>query len=231
MKRAEDSWKVLSEALNKIMRHCHPGRAPRTGDPFKGLIRVILSQNTSYYNEARAYEQLERAIGVEPRRLAEASVEEIASAIRPAGMHNIRAKAIKRLSEIVVSRYDGDISVILIKGLQEAREELIRLPGVGRKSADVVLLFEANKPVMPVDRHIFRIAERLGFVSGNQDYERVRSTLESIIPKDKLEIGHLSLIEFGRRICRARFPLCGSCFIAESCPSAKHGKDKENRIR
>ncbi|MBS7638495.1 endonuclease III [Candidatus Bathyarchaeota archaeon] len=190
---------------------------------------MILSQNTSYSNEARAYEQLERTIGVEPRRLAEAGVEEIASAIRPAGMHNIRAKVIKRLSEIVVSKYNGDLSRILIKELQEAREELIRLPGVGRKSADVVLLFEANKPVMPVDRHIFRIAERLGLVSGNQDYERVRSILESIIPREELEIGHLSLIDFGRRICRTRLPLCGSCFIAESCPSAKLGKVKGSR--
>lgn len=224
---------MLSEALKRIMQQYHPGRSPRTGDPFKGLIRVILSQNTGYSNEARAYEQLEKTIGVEPRRLAEASVEEIASAIRPAGMHNIRGKVIKRLSEIVVSRYNGDISEILIKELQEAREELIRLPGVGRKSADVVLLFEANKPVMPVDRHIFRIAERLGLVSGNQDYERVRSILESIIPKEELEIGHISFIEFGRRICRARTPLCGSCFIAESCPSAKlgKGKGKQNRIQ
>jgi endonuclease-3 len=203
------------------MERYHPKGSPRTGDPFRGLVRVILSQNTSYVNEARAYEQLERKIGVEPRRLAEASVADIASAIRPAGMHNIRAEVIKRLSEILVSRYDGDLWKILRKEMGEAREELINLPGVGRKTADVVLLFEANKPVMPIDRHIFRIAKRLGIITGRPDYERTRLVLESMIPGDKLELGHLSLIEFGRRICRARSPLCGSCPIAEICPSAR----------
>ncbi len=180
-----------------------------------------MSQNTSYVNESKAYEQLERLIGVEPRRLAEASIGEIGSAIRPAGMHNIRAKALKALSEIVVTRYDGDISGILKKELGEAREELIRLPGVGRKSADVVLLFEANKPVMPIDRHIFRISKRLGLVEGKADYEEIREALESTIPKDKLEMGHLSLIEFGRRICRARAPLCNRCPLTDICPSSK----------
>lgn len=211
---------MLSEALTRIMKFYKPIGDSRTGDPFRGLIRVILSQNTSSFNEARAYEQLERVLGVEPRRLAEASVEEIASAIRPAGMHNIRAKVIKRLSEIIVSNYDGDLSRILRKELREAREELLRFPGIGRKSADVVLLFEADKPVMPVDRHILRIAKRLGLVSGRGDYERVRETLESMIPSDKLMLGHLSLIEFGREICRARTPLCGNCCIADICPSA-----------
>jgi endonuclease-3 len=218
---------MISEALARIMERYPPRGSPRTGDPFRGLVRVILSQNTSYVNEARAYEQLERRIGVEPRRLAEASVEDIASAIRPAGMHNIRAEVIKRLSEVLLSRYDGDLWKILRKEVGEAREELINLPGVGRKTADVLLLFEANRPVMPIDRHIFRIAKRLGLVTGKPDYERTRLVLESMIPSDKLEHGHLSLIEFGRRICRARAPLCGSCPLADICPSAEpKGEDE-----
>lgn len=188
------------------------------GDPFKGLIRTILSQNTSRRNTQTAYQQLELLIGVEPRKLAEASLEKIAEAIRPAGMHHQRAETLKRVAEFVLKRYRGSLRPLLERPYEEARRELIALPGVGRKTADVVLLFEGGMGVLPIDRHIQRIAIRLGLVPKRADYDEVRRILEEASSPERYLDLHLNLIRLGREICKARSPLCDICFLLDLCP-------------
>ena len=192
-------------------------------DPFRVLVRTILSQNTSYKNELRAFRALEAKIGVEPRALAEADVDAIAEAIRPAGQHRQRAPRIKAVAREVLERYGGDLwPLIRDKPLQEAREELMRLPGVGRKTADIVLLFCARRPVFPVDRHIARIIARLGLAGPKPGYEEVRSLVEQALSEPgNLLFAHLALIRLGREVCRARKPLCASCPLADLCETAK----------
>ena len=211
MERVEE---IVSRVLNRY-GVIHP---PRIGDPFKGLIRTILSQNTSRANTQTAYRRLESLIGVEPRRLAEASIEEIAEAIRPAGMHRQRAGVIKRVAELVLRRYGGDLKPLLDRPYEEARRLLMELPGVGRKTADVVLLFEGGFRVLPIDRHIHRIAVRLGLVPRGADYDEVRRTLEAAASPERYLDLHLALIRFGREICRARRPRCDACFLSDLCP-------------
>jgi endonuclease III len=103
--------------------------------------------------------------------------------------------------------------------MKEARNALIQFPGVGPKTADVVLLFSANQPTIPVDTHVDRVAKRLGFVPSNSGYEAVRQNLQSLFePRDYLMV-HLLLIAHGRKYCRARHPLCDECPISAYCPS------------
>jgi endonuclease-3 len=103
--------------------------------------------------------------------------------------------------------------------LEDARKALLQLQGVGPKTADVVLLFAAKQPMIPVDTHVNRVAKRLGLAPANGDYETVRGHLQALfIPADYLLV-HLLLIAHGRKYCKARRPLCGDCPINALCPS------------
>jgi endonuclease-3 len=157
-------------------------------------------------------------VGVEPKALSGASEAKIADAIRPAGMYNQRSQTIKLVSEKVLELHDGDLSVVISKTYDDARKELMNLPGVGKKTADVVLLFNAGKHVLPIDRHITRIAKRLELVPYNADYDTIRLTLQKVtIPANYLDT-HIKLIQFGRDVCRALNPKCQKCLLNDICP-------------
>ena len=216
MERAE-------EILRRLLSHYERTWRPSSGDPFRSLIRIILSQNTNYKNEATAYRRLDEMVGVEPLKLASSSTEDIAEAIRPAGMYNQRSRVIKGVAEIVLDRYGGDLDPVLQKPHEEAREELMTLPGVGPKTADVLLMFDAGKAIIPVDRHIFRITKRLGLVPERAPYDQVRMALESAAPPGRHEDAHVFLIRFGREVCKAQRPRCPKCFLNDLCPFPSSG--------
>lgn len=202
---------------------------PSGGDVFKSLIRTILSQNTNWRNEETAYRRLEESVGVTPRNLSRASQSDIANAIRPAGMYNQRSRTIKQVSEKVLELYDGDLSEVVAKPYPEAREALMSLPGVGEKTADVVLLFNAGKDVLPVDRHIARIAKRLELVPSNAGYDTIRLTFEDATTPNKFLDTHIKLIQFGRDVCRALNPKCHECPLNDVCPYPKRAENEHKQ--
>ncbi len=208
---------AVKEILQRLTNHYKSRWRPSEEDPFKALIRTILSQNTNFRNEANAFDRLDRELGVTPESLAKANLADIIECIHVAGLFRVKAPRIKQIAEITRKKYCGDLRKILCKPLEEARKELMALPGVGMKTADVVLLFNARKPVIPVDRHIFRVTKRLGIVQANAAYEDVRKTLEEFIPSEKYEDAHVLLIQFGRDYCRAMKPRCTVCFLNDLC--------------
>jgi len=215
--------KLAEEAVSRILVHYGRLRAPRRGDPFKSLVRTILSQNTNYKNEETAYTRLEEMVGVTPSTLSEASLEKIAEAIRPAGMYNQRSLTLKKVANAVIREYRGDLAPVVEKPYEEAREELMRLPGVGQKTADVVLLFNTGRGVIPVDRHINRISKRLALVPEKACYDDVRRELEGAMNQENYLNIHVGLIQFGRDTCRALGPKCDECFLVDLCSYPKKG--------
>jgi len=209
------------EALRRLLDHYERRWRPSTGDPFRSLVRTILSQNTNYKNEAKAYQRLEDIVGVTPENLADTTVEVIADAIRPAGMYNQRGRTLQAVASVVMDHYGGDIGPILDKPYPDAREELMALPGVGPKTADVLLMFDAGKEVIPVDHHIFRITRRLRLVREKASYDEVRLALEAAAPPGRHEDVHVLLIRFGREVCRSQSPRCQECFLRDLCPYPK----------
>jgi endonuclease-3 len=205
------------EALSRVLQASNKAWTPSQVDPFKTLIRTILSQNTNWRNEDTAYKRLEELIGVTPQKLASAPLNDIAEAIKPSGMYNIRSRVIKQVSEQVLDRFGGDLTPTVSKPYSEAREALMTLPGVGEKTADVVLLFNAGKSVIPVDRHIARISKKLELVPASASYDTIRNTLEkATLPETYLDT-HIKLIQFGRDTCRAQNPRCGVCTLRDIC--------------
>jgi len=187
-------------------------------DPFETLIITIISQNTADVNTQRAFEVLSKRFEITPQTLMNADTNQIENCLRVAGLYQAKAKAIRAASKIIVERFGGSLAPVLSLPLDEARKALIELPGVGPKTADVVLLFSANQHTIPVDTHVNRVSKRLGFATEGDNYEAVRTSLQRLFaPKDYLAV-HLLLIAHGRKTCKARHPLCHKCPIYDYCP-------------
>ncbi|MCK4439920.1 endonuclease III, partial [Candidatus Bathyarchaeota archaeon] len=168
-----------------------------------------------------AFENLSKQFEITPEALANAEMNKIEESLKVAGLYRNKAKTIKQVSKIIMQKFHGDLTPILSMPFEEARKTLIQLPGVGPKTADVVLLFCAEKPTIPIDTHVNRISKRLGLAPKNGDYEAIRKSLQTLYdPKDYLA-AHILMILLGRRYCKARDPLCKRCPINMFCPSRK----------
>jgi endonuclease-3 len=190
-------------------------------DPFKTLIVTVISQNTADRNTAKAFENLSKRFEITPEALANAKKSQIEECLKVAGLYRNKARTIKQLSKIIHEKFHDNLRLILSLPFEEARKTLLQLPGVGPKTADVVLLFCAEKPTIPVDTHVNRVAKRLGLAPAKGNYEAIRKSLQSLYnPKDYLAV-HILLISLGRKYCKARNPLCNQCPVNTLCPSKK----------
>ncbi|MCX8171713.1 MAG: endonuclease III [Candidatus Bathyarchaeota archaeon] len=190
-------------------------------DPFKVLVRTIISQSTSEKNTQKAFENLSAKIPVTPKSLAEADVRFIEESLRCAGLYRNKSIVIKEMSKIIVEVFGGSLNFIYSLPLSEAREKLMSLPGVGPKTADIVLLFCAGKPVLPVDTHVQRVSKRLGLVPKNErKYDSIRARIEELYPPEYYFHVHMLFIALGRRFCKSRRPRCPQCVVNDLCPSA-----------
>ena len=188
-------------------------------NPFETLIVTVISQNTADRNTARAFESLSKRFEIKPEVLANAETSHIEESLKTAGLYRNKARTIKQVSRIILEKFHGSVQPILSLQLEEARKTLIQMPGIGPKTADVVLLFSAKQPTIPVDTHVNRVAKRLGFAPANGDYEAVRTSLQSLYEQHDYLAVHVLLIAHGRRYCKARRPLCELCPVSRHCPS------------
>jgi len=218
----------MTEILNRLGAEFEPWRR-YTDDPFLLLVGTVLSQNTNWRNTRTAYNRLTARFKT-PEQLAGAEAREIQKLIRPAGLHRMKSKRLKQLAKVVYERYGGDLGSVLRMPVEDARRELLSLPGVGYKTADVLLVFAGGQDVLPIDTHLFRIAKRLGIAPPKVGYEEVRLRLEGLIPSSLRGEAHMLLIQHGRRYCRARGPLCGKCPISDLCPIGSKLRRPTSRV-
>jgi endonuclease-3 len=186
-------------------------------DPLSELIATILSQNTSDRNSHRAFRNLK---GRFPswEEVRKASLEEIAEAIKVGGLSQQKAKRIKSLLEKIHQQV-GKLDLSFLKEMDgnAVKGYLLRFKGVGQKTAACVLLFSLGKPSMPVDTHILRVSKRIGLVPQMSSAVQAQVILEGITPPQLIHPLHLNLIEHGRRVCKARLPLCAGCILRNEC--------------
>jgi endonuclease III len=193
-------------------------------DPVDLLVMTILSQNTSDTNSLRAFARLKSAFSDYEQILAGAD-EAVADSIRAGGLAEIKARRIRE----ALFRIKGDAGAISLAFLADMKKEqamayLLSLPGVGPKTASVVLLFAFSMPFLPVDTHVYRVCRRLGLVCESVAIEKAQSILEQVFPVEKYLSVHLNLITHGRRVCRARNPGHGECALRDYCDYYLHGQ-------
>ena len=187
--------------------------------PVDELILTVLSQNTNDRNRDVAFGRLrERLPSWEAVRSAtEAEVEE---AIRPGGLAPTKAVRIK---QILHALGEDDLAWLETAPLDEARDHLCRLPGVGRKTAACVLLFAYGRPDPPVDTHVYRVGARLGLWREREPLDQAHDELARLVGDDGQEAyeAHMLLIRHGRRTCVARTPRCADCPLRRMCPEGR----------
>lgn len=193
-----------------------------TGDPLRVLIIAILSQATSDRNCQRAYESLVEHFPTWDS-LVESSVQDIARAIAPGGLGQSKAPRIK---EIIKTIYADDgvsgLQKLHTSSREEAYEHLTSLPGVGPKTAGCVWAFGYGKPALPVDTHVKRVLERLGYFV-DEDAIQMQEALELEVSPEIQKDLHILLVNFGRSFCPKRNPRCRECPLAEECQFSKRG--------
>ncbi len=186
-------------------------------DPVDLLVETILSQNTSDVNSIRAFGRLKSAYP-DYEALLSAPEPEISEHIRIGGLPDIKARRIKEaLTRIRKDAGSIDLCFLRERDKDEAREYLLSIPGIGPKTAAVVLLFAFGIPVMPVDTHVYRVSRRLGLVPEDASVEKAQRILEDITPQDKYLSLHLNLIQHGRLVCKARDPKHDQCSLRHIC--------------
>jgi endonuclease-3 len=191
--------------------------AKETGDPFRVLVVTILSQNCTDVAALRAYDRLDNRVGVTVSRLRRTPIRTIENAIRIAGLHKQKAKALRQIAQIVTDQYSGRFKSMLEGAFQEVRDRLQELPNVGPKTADVLLSIQ-GQPTISVDTHVDRVSKRLGLVPSKGRYEEVRSALMQDFLGENYRVIPMYFMAFGRQICRARYPLCPKCPVNSLCP-------------
>lgn len=185
------------------------------------LIHTMLSANTNDVNSKRAFEQLKTQLGSDWDNVRLAPLDVIKAAIRPAGMYNQKApNIVATLEQIRRARGDYDLSFLADIPLDDAMQYLIALPGVGHKTASIVMLFCFNHGAFPVDTHIQRISQRLGIGSRRASPEKLKQQWEELLPPANYYGLHVTLIQLGRTICQARTPECHRCPLQPLCDYA-----------
>ncbi len=200
-----DWWPVIRTILERY-KWGGPGHISR--DPFKTLIGCILSQRTKDETTDRAFERLfSRYKGVND--LAEADPKEIERLIYPVGFYRVKARRIVEAARYVRDVFGGRVP--------DRFEDLVKIPGIGRKCANIVLAYAFEKPAIAVDTHVYRVSVRLGIADENAKPEDVERALMAVVPKERwVEVNH-ALVRFGKEVCRPVRPLCDACPVREHC--------------
>lgn len=191
-------------------------------DPVDELIATILSANTNDTNSGRAFAQLQQAFGGDWEAVRTAPLDAIKAAIRPAGMYNQKAPAIVATLERLKADWGGyDLRGLAQMSVEDARAYLTSLPGVGFKTASIVLLFCFNAAAFPVDTHIQRISQRTGVSPRRANPDKIMRIWESLLPPTVFYPLHINLIRHGRQICQAQTPHCDLCPLQFLCDYAR----------
>jgi endonuclease III len=195
-------------------------------DPLGGLIGTILSQHTSDINSERAYQQLIAAFPTW-EEVRDAPTHAVADAIRTGGLANIKAPRIQDALLTLTERQREQGSTQSLSDFlhdeltkrtsEEAWQYLRSIQGVGPKTAACVLMFNLNRPVMPIDTHVFRVSKRLGLIGPKVNADRAHNVFAGSVPPDWVYPLHVNLIRHGRQVCHAQRPNCGECTLYSQC--------------
>ena len=205
--------KKVEEIIRRLRKEIEVDWFLARGDPFQVLIRTVLSQRTRDENTDKASRRLFSRFKT-PREIVKANVKEIEELIRPSGFYRVKALRVKEISREILGRFGGRVP--------DNIEDLVSLPGVGRKTANCVLVYAYKMHALPVDTHLHRIPNRIGLVKTKEPEETERA-LAKIVPKKHWVVINELFVKFGQRICKPIRPECYRCPIVDLC-----GFEKKN---
>ncbi|MGI6684424.1 MAG: endonuclease III [Bacillota bacterium] len=206
------------QKILKILENIYQGSvsALHFSSPFELMVATILSAQTNDNQVNKITDNLFKKYNT-PEQFSKLSPQVLEQEIKTCGLYKNKAKNIIAAAQLIENHFAGKVP--------QTREELMSLPGVGRKTANVILSNAFGVPALAVDTHVFRVAARLGLSTGTSP-EKTEEELTSIIPKEKWGEAHHWLIWHGRKICTARKPNCENCPVNQLCPSSQYREDE-----
>ena len=209
----------VGEVIRALSAEYGPFQEEPRLDPAHELVFTILSQHTSDINSARAFQLLLARFGT-LEAVANSEVQAIEKAISPGGLAKVKAPRIKQVLNMILELNGSlDLSFLREMPLKEAKEWLRELPGIGPKSAGIILSFSLGLPAMAIDTHIYRVCQRLGLIGPKTNVDKAHEILESAVEPDQVFPFHVGFITHGRQVCTAQRPKCGQCVVSVKCPS------------
>ncbi|TKJ38748.1 MAG: endonuclease [Planctomycetes bacterium B3_Pla] len=202
-------YQLLCEAFGP--QHWWPGETP-----FEVATGAILTQNTSWTNVEKAITNLRSAGRISPEKLYHCELPQLAELIRPAGYYNLKAKRLKNFVNWLFDEYDGELANLESVDTSQLRMELLAIKGVGRETADSILLYALGRPVFVVDAYTARITLRQGLIEPGADYEQLRELFESNLPQDVRLFNeyHALMVRAGKEFCKPKAK-CHGCPLEE----------------
>ena len=205
-----------SEALTEIYRLLYDEFGPQQWWPgetrFEIITGAILTQNTNWANVEKAIKNLKSADCLTPEKIHHLDASQLAQLIRPAGYFNIKAKRLKNFVNWLFDNYNGELAGLESIDSGQLREELLTIKGVGRETADSILLYAFDRPIFVIDAYTARVVFRHELISPDADYEQLKELFESSLPADTKLFNeyHALLVRVGKEFCRpkARCPGC-----------------------
>jgi endonuclease III len=207
--------------LGRLRKRFGELEPPRSVDALDELILTVLSQHTSDLNAERAFNDLLHAFPGGWADVEAAPTADVAQAIRSGGLSNSKAPRIQAILREIHEREGAyDLGSLASVSDEDARAYLMTLPGIGPKTAAVVLSFALRRDALPVDTHVHRTSSRLGLIPPKASAERADRILHELVPDGLRTPLHVGLIRLGREICKAPVPRCGECPLKDLCPTA-----------
>ena len=212
--------KKILNGMHKTMMAVNPPRytaleelhQAETASPFKILIGTVLSARTRDENTTKAVTKLFKVYGT-PQKLAKAKVKDVEKMIKSVGFYHVKSRRIIEVANIILSKYHGKVPADI--------DKLVEIPGVGRKTANCVLVYAFEKPAIPVDTHVHRISNRLGLVNTKTPEETEMELREKVPKKYWLPINN-TFVMYGQNICKPISPMCNVCKIRNICDYFKN---------
>ncbi|MGC8908588.1 MAG: endonuclease III domain-containing protein [Desulfomonilaceae bacterium] len=202
--------------------------------PFEMCVGAVLTQNTAWKNVTQAIARLKAAGALDVFAIHGMSQEELAVLIKPSGYYNVKAKRLKSLVRHIVTRHKGELSAMLALPVGELRKELLAINGVGKETADSIILYAANKPIFVVDAYTKRVLARHGLLPPDSDYDAVQEFFHRRLPRDAALFNdyHAQFVAVGKHYCKTK-PACEECPLLEALPSpgapASHARGSKMR--
>ncbi|MEM5777853.1 MAG: endonuclease III [Candidatus Aenigmatarchaeota archaeon] len=207
MNKIDKIIKILRKETRKYIKPAMDQIKDTNYSPYKILISCLLSLRTKDSVTIEATKRL-FSLADTPEKMVKIDLKEIEDAIKPSNYYKTKAKRIKEISKTLIEKYDGKVP--------DQFEELIKLRGVGRKTANIVLIHAFGKKTIAVDTHVHRISNRLGLVKTKTPHQTEKE-LKKILPKKYWKIYNDLLVVWGQNICKPVKPLCENCAIYDYC--------------
>ena len=212
-KETKNQKKILSSIYKKLYRAFGPQHWWPGDTPFEIAVGSILTQNTNWTNVEKAIQNLKSKNALSARALQDIPLSELAELIRPSGYFNIKAKRLKSFIEFLMNNYNGSVKKMSHEDIGYLRQELLSIHGVGRETADSIILYALDKPIFVIDAYTKRVLSRHGIMNYKDSYDAFQALFHASLENDVQLFNeyHALFVKVGKTYCKPQTPLCERC--------------------